>query len=160
MSEVVEGNDKAPRRRGCVRRAGAGCVGVVAIAAITVVAVSFSGIGSNESGGRCEPVAREVAAGIAEGLTVQGGGSLRNVQAVKSNDFNDVWFVAADLEGAGLDGTDDIGVWATNSITRVASIFAADSVAKEFSDWGDAGGRFKPDDDGMAEARMCARKAV
>jgi len=164
MSKVVEGDGEAPRRRGCVRRTGAGCVGVVAIAAIAFAVVSFSGLGSKDRDGepsvRCEPVAREVVSGITEGLTVQGGGSLQNAQAVKSNDFEDVWFVAADLEGAGLDRTDDIGVWATNSITGVASIFAADSVAKEFSEWGDAGWRFKPDDDGMTEARECARKVT
>ncbi len=35
-----------------------------------------------------------------------------------------------------------------------------DGVAREFSDWGDAGGRFSLADDGVREARDCARQSL
>jgi hypothetical protein len=97
---------------------------------------------------------------IASALTVQGGGSLRNGQAVKSNDFQNVFMVAADLQGSGLGGTGDIGVWATNSLDPNAGIvMAVDGVAKEFSDWPDADkttAAITLGADGVSEAKRCA----
>jgi hypothetical protein len=56
---------------------------------------------------------------IATGLTVQGGGTLRNAQAVKSND-KPVWFISADIDGPGMDEEDDIGTWAKSGPWRRA----------------------------------------
>lgn len=41
---------------------------------------------------------------IEAGLTVQGGGSLRKAEAVRSGAHRSVYFVSADLEGPGLEG--------------------------------------------------------
>ena len=71
---------------------------------------------------------------IAEGLTVDGGGSLRGGWIVKSSDFKKVYFVALEVDGPGIDGDGDVGTWATNSRSGAGLIYAVDPVAREFSD--------------------------
>jgi hypothetical protein len=85
--------------------------------------------------GRCEKVSSAVLNAIAEGLTVTGGGTLRGGYAVKSKDFSKVYMVAADIQGTGMEGNSEVGVWATNSLDGTGLIFAVDGLAKEFSDW-------------------------
>jgi hypothetical protein len=113
--------------------------------------------------GRCEPVPPDVVAGIEEGLTMTGG-TLRGAQAVRSGDFEQVWFVAADIQAAGLEGNSDIAVWAMNDISAPGAglTIAVNGIAKEFSDWGaaDQSDRFTPDDDGIAEAEQCVAKGL
>jgi hypothetical protein len=110
------------------------------------VAVACGGGGSGEQAAtpplppsrdaRCVNVPASVVRAIATGLTVEGGGSLRFAQAVKSSDFASVYFVSADIQGSGLEGSDDVGTWATNRLALGGLIFAVDGVAQEFSDWG------------------------
>ena len=159
---------KVRGRRGCLRRSGVGCLGLVAVVAVAFAVVSLGGGdgGDGDAGSqpdRCEAVAQAVVAAMAEGLTVEGGGSLRNAMAVRSGDFEKVWFLAADLQGPGLESSQDIAVWATNDIVGLGSVFSVDEVAKEFSQWGD-GGRtdadLTMDDDGAEEAAQCARGAA
>lgn len=85
---------------------------------------------------RCLNVPRSVVRAIATGLKVTGGGTLRFAQAVKSGDFSRVYFVSADLQGSGLEGTDDVGTWAINRLRLGGLILTVDSVSEEFSDWG------------------------
>lgn len=93
---------------------------------------------------------------IEQGLTVTGGGSLRNGQVVESNDFDNVYFVAADIEGSGMDGL-NVGIWATKDGTGSGGlVHSVDGVANESSDWG--GGRqadahLSMFDDGAQEAK-------
>lgn len=111
---------------------------------------------------RCEPVDNVLIGAIGEGLTVDGGGSLRNVQAVQSGDFESAYFVVADLQGEGLEGANDIGIWVTNDLAAPTSIYAVDEMAKEFSDWGDGGqtdAGFSTSDDGAQEAKECVEAA-
>jgi hypothetical protein len=115
-----------------------------------------------EAESRCEPVDDVVVDGISEGLTIEGGGSLRNAQAVKTDDHEDIWFVAADLQGPGLEGSGDIAIWAVNDLEAPSAVFAVDAVAKEFSDWGEGtrvNDAFGTSDDGAQEARGCAQAA-
>ena len=98
---------------------------------------------------------------IAEGLTVTGGGTLRNGYAVKSDDFAKVYMVAADIQGTGMEGDNEIGVWATNSLDGAGLIFAVDGLAKEFSDWGrgdTSDAHITLSSDGVSEAKECASK--
>ena len=109
--------------------------------------------------GRCEKVSSALLNAIAEGLTVSGGGTLREGYAVKSNDFAEVYMVAADIQGTGMEGGGEIGVWATNSLDGGGSIFAVDGLAKEFSDWGDGDttdANITQSSDGVSEAKECA----
>jgi hypothetical protein len=111
--------------------------------------------------GRCEQVTSAVLNAIAEGLTVSGGGTLRNGYAVKSDDFSKVYMVAADIQGTGMEGDGEVGVWATNSLDGAGLIFAVDGLAKEFSDWGHGDttdAHITPSSDGVAEAKECASR--
>lgn len=102
---------------------------------------------------RCESASAALVTAIESGLTVTGGGSLSNAVIVRSADFENVYFVAARIEGEGMDST--VGVWATNGPDADGLIFSADALAREFSEWGDGPG-FSSSDDGFAEARDCA----
>jgi hypothetical protein len=104
---------------------------------------------------RCNPASAALLSRIEQGLTVYGGGSLANGQTVKSRDFESVYFVAADIQGEGV----EVGVWATNSLTSGLT-YSVNALAKEFSDWGDGGAtdaRLSMSDDGAAEAEACVR---
>lgn len=111
-----------------------------------------------EAATECED-ATAVAVAIAEGLTVTGGGMLRDAQAVRSGDFSSVYFIAAEIDGPGIDGDGQIGVWASNSLTPgMGLIYSVNAVANEFSDWGDGGAtdaEFSASDDGAEEAVVC-----
>jgi len=111
--------------------------------------------------GRCEKVSSALLNAIAEGLTVTGGGTLRNGYAVKSKDFAKVYMVAADIQGVGTEGDSDIGVWATNSLDGAGLIFAVDGRAKEVSDWGHGDttdANITQSSDGVTEAKECASR--
>jgi len=133
-----------------------------ALAAIALAIALFNAVGGGgdrsapADGVRCAP-ALAAARRIEGGLTVDGGGSLSNAQAVRSGDFDSVWFVAAEIDGPGLEERGEIGVWATNDLTD-GLIFAVDSLAKEFSDWGDGdstAAQFSMANDGAEQARDC-----
>ena len=121
---------------------------------------------ATESDSRCLPVPKALVRGIEEGLTVEGGGTLRNAKAVKSEDFKNVYYVSADIQGPGLEGDDDIGTWATNSLkVGEGLIIGADEVAREFSDWGAAASPDSPagqviglQNDGAEESRDCVNQ--
>jgi len=108
---------------------------------------------------RCVVTDALVLRGISQGLTVTGGGWLRFGQAVRSDDFHRAYFVAADIQGPGLNGPDEIGVWVTNRIDGSAGFASVDGYALEFSDWGDGGrtdAAFSMTNDGAQEAKDCA----
>jgi hypothetical protein len=110
---------------------------------------------------RCERVSSAMLNAIAEGLTVTGGGTLRGGYAVKSTDFSKVYMVAADIQGTGMEGNGEVGVWATNSLDGAGLIFAVDGLAKEFSDWGHGDttdANITLSSDGVSEAKECASR--
>jgi hypothetical protein len=108
---------------------------------------------------RCVEVPAALIEAIASGLETGGEASLRNVFAVRSNDYSEVYFVAGDIQGPGLDGDDEIGIWATNSLEGRGLILAADGFAQQFSVWPDADktdAEISWTDDGGREAKDCA----
>lgn len=106
---------------------------------------------------RCVEVSSVVVDAIAIGLDA--GLTLRAAQAVRSSAFEHVYLVAADIEGPGLDRTDDIGVWATNRLDGRGA-YAASPMAEEFSDWGPLPGESAIGLDGYDEAQGCVRAAL
>ena len=105
----------------------------------------------------CQTPANEVVEAIASTLTSTGPSFLRGAQAVLSKDFKSVYFLAADIQAAGLESDGDITVWATGRIDTLTWVAAANSFAREFTDLGSAGlsDRFNPNDNELAEAKLC-----
>lgn len=109
---------------------------------------------------RCRSVPPALVSAIETGLTVTGGGTLHNTQAVKSRDFNRVWFISAEIDGPGLEGEGDIGTWAKSGPLAVGGglILSIDAVAQEFSDWGHGDttdANLTMDDDGASGSHDC-----
>lgn len=104
-------------------------------------------------------------AAIAQGLTVDGGGTLdaSTARAVRSADFERVYFIAAEIDGPGMEAAGEVGVWASNRLEPGAGlVFAVDGLAHEFSDWGDGGAtdaRLTLESAGAREAAGCVRDA-
>ena len=110
---------------------------------------------------RCEKPSKVLVATIASDLQTNGEGSLRHAYAVRSNDFEKAWFLAADIQAPGIESEGDIGVWSVNAIDDShPNIIAANAVAREFTTWGTAGNfserTFSSSNDGFEEARKCA----
>lgn len=106
----------------------------------------------------CSNASSALLTAIEQGLTVTGGGSLSEGATVKSADFSEVWFVAAEIDGPGMEGGGEVGVWATNSLSGSGSIFAVNAIANEFSDWADGrttDAALSMSDDGAREAEDC-----
>lgn len=117
--------------------------------------------GEEES--RCRKVPTAVVDAISTGLEVEGGGKLRGARAVRSDDFERAYFVSADIQGPGLEGSDDIATWTTNRLGEGGLIYAVGGLANEFSDWGDGGetdAGFSLEDDGAEESIECAKEAA
>lgn len=108
---------------------------------------------------RCEAAPVAVVTAISTGLG--SGLTLRNAQMVRSDDFEEAYFVSADLQGPGLEGDDDVATWVTNNRSGGGLIFAVSAVAREFSDWGDGGqtdAGFSMSDDGADESAACVTR--
>jgi hypothetical protein len=114
---------------------------------------------------RCLHVGGSLKKAIASGLTVKYGGWLGKAAAVRSDDFERVWYVSAVILGPAI-GAETVGTWAVNvkPDAKYAGglIIAADSVAREFSDWGEAAAEGSPvaevrglENDGAQESRDC-----
>lgn len=109
---------------------------------------------------RCADVDQTTIDGISEGLNVAEV-ELTGWAAVKSDDFDQVWFVSAVATGGGFDG--EVFTFATNDDPTQPGIdgltLAADAMSDEFTDW-----PYGPDtdfgvsflDDGGEESRDCA----
>ena len=110
---------------------------------------------------RCVAVSTKKLRNIATGLTVGGGGTLTNGFAVKSNDYEEVWFIAALIDGPRM-GKGVVGIWASNRLdANDGLIFAIDALAEEFTDWGvgsTTDANITQYDDGAQEAAQCAGK--
>ena len=133
--------------------------GILILAALMVVVLACTEAGANAD---CKTPQQSVVNAITEGLET---GSLRGAMAVKSTDFANVWFVAADIQRPGLDGTDDVAIWAiggdvTSPSWKPSGIFSADAMAREFSNWGTPNTLGGPSDHGYRESRDCAEATL
>jgi hypothetical protein len=108
---------------------------------------------------RCDEASTALLAAIAAGLSVDGEGALPRGSVVRSSDYKKLYFAAAEIDGPGLEGKGDVGVWVTNSLSGEGLIMSVNSMAEEFSDWalGEASdANTTMSDDGAAEAEECA----
>lgn len=82
---------------------------------------------------------------------------LGNGQVVKSRDHEDIYFVSAELDGPGFQGSGDVGTWATTSPGGAEAIYSVDPLAKRHTSWrdGTAIAGLSLEDDGAQESREC-----
>lgn len=100
---------------------------------------------------RCETVPQEVIDDIISGLEPDSI-TLTSGAAVKSESYANVWMIAAQMEGPGLDDN-TVGVWSTNSLDEGSRVITAvDAMADTFSVWPQKGSN---GDDGVDEAKAC-----
>lgn len=135
----------------------------VAIGLVAAVLGACSGGG--DAALACEEVSQAMVDAIQTGVKVEGGtATLRFAQAVKSNEFNKAWMISADIEGPGLEDSDDVGTWMSNDLEPGRGlIFSVDSVAKAFSDWGPADttdAAATSQTHGVAESKACVKRAA
>lgn len=110
---------------------------------------------------RCVTASNEQIEAIRAGIKdIAESNDVKSGWAVKSYDFEKVWFVAVKFFGPGMENGTGPGLWAiTGDINNSGMILAVDGFAKEFSPYPDAG---KTDaaititDDGAKEALLCA----
>jgi hypothetical protein len=129
---------------------------VICVAALVAGSSSASDAGAAN---RCLIVAAPVVRAIQSGLTVGGGGRLVGARAVKSRDYRSVYFISAVIRGSGM-GRHTVGTWATNRLRLGGLIYAVDSFANEFSDWGDGrkiSAHLSMADDRASASRKCIR---
>lgn len=114
-----------------------------------------------QTANKCEDVPSDVVASLQEGSNTQGI-TLRNAKAVKSNDFESVYFISADLQGAGLEGNEDIATFTTNKLENGGGILlSVNNVAKEFFVFPDASttdAKATMSDDGASQSQTCAKQ--
>jgi len=113
----------------------------------------------------CEKLSTEMVKTIASALSISGGGDLEvsTARAVKSKDFDNVYFIAAEIQGMGMEGNGEIGLWSSNSLQAgKGMLFSVNSLAVEFSTYPD-GRRSKAHlsqyDHGGQEAIQCVKEA-
>ncbi len=110
---------------------------------------------------RCVQATNKQAGYIRTG--VKGGGQFNditgNVWAVKSNDFENLWFIAAQMTGPGLQPEEAIGVWAIlGHIESPYLILSIDGFAKSFSSYPDgatSNPQISMSNDGAQVAKDC-----
>ncbi len=108
---------------------------------------------------RCLSVPESITRRLNDGLNIEGG-SVANFQAVKSNDFESVYFVSGILQGPGLGRDADLITFVTNKLdsSEAGLTFSAGAVSTEFSDWPDISTTnlgVTMGDDGYDESREC-----
>ncbi len=106
---------------------------------------------------RCESAPRVLLDAIESRLRFDSH-SLRDGFIVRSDDWPAIWFVAAEIEGSGLEEWGRVAVWVTDDVSLAAgSILAVDYPAQVFSAWPDAydAQGLSMSDDGARQAELC-----
>jgi hypothetical protein len=113
-----------------------------------------------QTANRCVDVPADILASLQETINTQGI-TLGKAKAVKSNDFKSVYFISVDLQGAGLEGNEDIATFITNRLENGGGIFmSVNNIAKEFSVLPDASktdAKATMSDDGAQASQDCLR---
>lgn len=111
--------------------------------------------------GACVRVNAQWASRVVEGMKSDVGPvTIRRSGAVRSPDFQKVWFIAIRFDAVGAPGS--VGVWATNgdpaSARSTGIVMSVDAFAQAFTDWPRADksdARISKTDPGAAAAKAC-----
>ena len=125
---------------------------------VVAMILAACGSGAGPDSARCSPASDTLLQGIAEGLTVDGG-ALASGYVVRSEAFEEVYMVAAEIDGPGLEATGDVGVWATNDPAGGGTVLSVDDTAQERSNWpvgSESNEELTIMADGAMEAEACA----
>lgn len=109
---------------------------------------------------RCIPASEAQLDGIRNGIKdIDPNNDIVDGWAVRSNDFERVYIVAAEIHGAGIRPGEAIGVWAISGDLDSPGLFlAVDGFAKGFSPYPDASkttAEITISSDGVEEAKEC-----
>ena len=113
---------------------------------------------------RCEPASPAQIETLRSAINdVQAGNGIANVYAVRSKDFEQVWMVAGQITGPGIEPGKVIGVWAIGGEKDAPSLcLSVDHVAESFSGYNLASrtkAAITMSSDGVEEAEACAGAA-
>jgi hypothetical protein len=148
-----------PANRTSRARWALGCGTLIVIGVLPLAAILVGGHGASS---RCvaTPASASLMETISHGLTVSGR-TLGSGYVVRSDDYDEVYFIAAPISGQGVGstGSGTVGVWAWD-LLPVETISSVNNAALEFSDWPDGTTSTPPlsmSDDGASEALGCVK---
>jgi hypothetical protein len=105
----------------------------LALVVVLVLAGCASPVPDQPPSGLCEAAPDTLVTAVSAGLVA--GTSLTGARMVRDPEREDTWLVAAELDGPGISGEGEIGVWATDRPDDPATIYSVDAFALQFSDW-------------------------
>lgn len=132
-----------------------------ALALLAAIAAGGFAVCSNsgEEAAACVSPSNSLIESLSGGLTQ--GATGRAWQAVRSDDFEVVYFISTELQGPGLEGTGDLATFAVSggldASTAGLRFSVPDTLAPRYSDWGVAEGTAATSmsDDGARESQAC-----
>ena len=103
------------------------------VVGLVLVAGCSSQVANQSPSGLCEAAPATLVTAVSAGLVA--GTSLTGARMVRDPEREDTWLVAAELDGPGISGEGEIGVWATDRPDDPATIYSVDPFALQFSEW-------------------------
>jgi hypothetical protein len=133
----------------------------VIIATCSILILASIACGTSTANTRCVSSSSAQLDSIRAGVKdIDPNNDVKTGWAVKSNDFDNVWFVSAKIYGTGMKNGSGPGVWAVSGDQNSPGmILSVDGYAKQFSSYPDAGktdASITMSDDGANEAQSCA----
>jgi hypothetical protein len=105
----------------------------LALVVVLVLAGCASPAADQSPSGLCEAAPEALVTAVSAGLVA--GTSLTGARMVRDPEREDIWLVAAELDGPGITGEGEIGVWATDRPDDPTMIWSVDAFALQFSEW-------------------------
>jgi hypothetical protein len=105
----------------------------LALVVVLVLAGCASPAAGQSPSGLCEAAPAALVTAVSAGLVA--GASLTGARMVRDPEREDIWLVAAELDGPGITGEGEIGVWATDRPDDPTMIWSVDAFALQFSEW-------------------------
>jgi hypothetical protein len=103
------------------------------VVVLVVVAGCSNVVADQSPSGLCEAAPPAIVTAVSEGLVT--GTSLTGARMVRDPEREDTWLVAAELDGPGISGEGEVGVWATDRPDDPTMIWSVDAFALQFSEW-------------------------